>query len=66
LKPHVRIAESAEDACKDAEAIVICTEWDEFKELDWEKSKFGAVGIRDHAANVAVYANCPRPAFVFE
>ena len=41
MKPHVRIAESAEDACKDAEAIVICTEWDEFKELDWEKSEFG-------------------------
>lgn len=43
LKPHVRIAESAEDACKDAEAIVICTEWDEFKELDWEKSRSNSV-----------------------
>jgi UDPglucose 6-dehydrogenase len=50
IKPHVKVSESAEEACKDAEAIVICTEWDEFKELDWEK----------------IYANCPRPAFVFE
>lgn len=50
LKPHVRVMQTAEEACKDAEAIVICTEWDEFKELDWEK----------------IYANCPRPAFVFD
>lgn len=29
---------------------MVCTEWDEFKTLDWEK----------------IYANCPRPAFVFD
>jgi UDPglucose 6-dehydrogenase len=39
MKPHVKVSLSAEEACKDAEAIVICTEWDEFKELDWEKSE---------------------------
>jgi len=50
IKPHVKVSLSAEEACKDAEAIVICTEWDEFKTLDWEK----------------IYANCPRPAFVFD
>ncbi|TXT13016.1 hypothetical protein VHUM_01417 [Vanrija humicola] len=50
IKPHVTIQQSAEEACKGAEAIVICTEWDEFKTLDWEK----------------IYANCPRPAFVFD
>ncbi|RSH93112.1 UDP-glucose 6-dehydrogenase 1 [Saitozyma podzolica] len=50
IKPHVTICKSAEEACKNAEAIVICTEWDEFKTLDWEK----------------IYANCPRPAFVFD
>ncbi|ORY34590.1 UDP-glucose dehydrogenase [Naematelia encephala] len=50
IKPHVTICESAEEACKGAEAIVVCTEWDEFKTLDWEK----------------IYKNCPRPAFVFD
>ncbi|KAI9638729.1 UDP-glucose dehydrogenase [Dioszegia hungarica] len=50
IKPNVSIQKSAEDACKGAEAIVVCTEWDEFKTLDWEK----------------IYANCPRPAFVFD
>ncbi|KAK1923402.1 UDP-glucose dehydrogenase [Papiliotrema laurentii] len=50
IKPHLNVCKSAEDACKDAEAIVILTEWDEFKTLDWEK----------------IYANCPRPAFVFD
>ncbi|KAL1412603.1 UDP-glucose 6-dehydrogenase 5 [Vanrija albida] len=50
IKPHVSIQKSAEEACKGAEAIVVCTEWDEFKNLDWEK----------------IYENCPRPAFVFD
>ncbi|EIW71353.1 UDPglucose 6-dehydrogenase [Tremella mesenterica] len=50
IKPHMTICESALEACHNAEAIVICTEWDEFKTLDWAK----------------IYANCPRPAFVFD
>ncbi|WVR07908.1 hypothetical protein IAU60_004951 [Kwoniella sp. DSM 27419] len=50
IKEHVKICKSAEEACKDAEAIVVCTEWDEFKTLDWKK----------------LYAACPRPAFVFD
>ncbi|ODN87701.1 UDPglucose 6-dehydrogenase [Cryptococcus wingfieldii CBS 7118] len=50
IKPHVNIVKSVEEACAGAEAIVICTEWDEFKTLDWKK----------------IYANCPRPAFVFD
>ncbi|RSH80042.1 UDP-glucose 6-dehydrogenase 1 [Apiotrichum porosum] len=49
-KQHVSISKSAIEACKDAEAIVICTEWDEFKTLDWAK----------------IYEACPRPAFVFD
>lgn len=43
-------AQSAIDACKGAEAVVIATEWDEFKNLDWTE----------------VYKNMSRPAFVFE
>lgn len=42
VKPHVSIQKSAEEACKGAEAIVVCTEWDEFKTLDWEKSEFSS------------------------
>ena len=37
-------------ACKGAHAIAILTEWDEFKELDWQK----------------IYDNMMKPAFVFD
>jgi len=39
VKPHMTICKSAEEACANAEAIVINTEWDEFKNLDWQKSE---------------------------
>ncbi len=38
------------EAAKDAHAIAIITEWDEFKDLDWEK----------------IYDNMQKPAFVFD
>lgn len=47
---QVHIAASAEEACADAEAIVIITEWDEFRRLDWEK----------------IYENVKKPAFLFD
>lgn len=37
-------------ACKDAHAIAILTEWDEFKTYDWER----------------IYKNMKKPAFVFD
>ncbi|KAH9937805.1 UDP-glucose dehydrogenase [Epithele typhae] len=50
IKKQVTIVHSALDACKQKEAIVIATEWKEFKEIDWE----------------AVYAQMSKPAFVFD
>ncbi|KAF5325277.1 hypothetical protein D9619_009846 [Psilocybe cf. subviscida] len=50
IKKQVSISQSALEACKDAEAVVIATEWKEFKEIDWE----------------AVYAGMNKPAFVFD
>ncbi|KAL1717834.1 UDP-glucose/GDP-mannose dehydrogenase family, NAD binding domain-containing protein [Schizophyllum commune] len=50
IQKQVTICHSAMEACKDAEAIVIATEWKEFKEIDWE----------------AVYASMKKPAFVFD
>ncbi len=50
VKKQVTICDSALDACKEAEAIVIATEWKEFKEIDWE----------------IVYATMSKPAFVFD
>lgn len=47
---QITIAESAMEACIGAEGIVIATEWDEFKDLDWEK----------------IYASMHKPAFVFD
>jgi len=38
------------EACKDAHAIAVLTEWDQFKELDWER----------------IYQNMLKPAFVFD
>ncbi|KAF8895883.1 UDP-glucose/GDP-mannose dehydrogenase [Gymnopilus junonius] len=50
IKKQVTICKSAIEACKDAEAVVIATEWKEFKDIDWE----------------AVYASMNKPAFVFD
>ena len=38
------------DACKDSHAIAVLTEWDEFKDYDWQK----------------IYDNMLKPAFVFD
>jgi UDPglucose 6-dehydrogenase len=37
LYPTVRFVESAYDAAQGADALIIATEWPEFKNLDWEK-----------------------------
>ncbi|KAI5980562.1 UDP-glucose/GDP-mannose dehydrogenase family, NAD binding domain-containing protein [Pisolithus marmoratus] len=50
LQKQVHIASSALDCCKNAEAVVIATEWREFREIDWE----------------AVYRGMNKPAFVFD
>ena len=41
---------NAYDTCKDAHAIAILTEWDEFKDLDWQK----------------IYDTMLKPAFLFD
>jgi UDPglucose 6-dehydrogenase len=43
-------AEDAYQACADAHAIAVLTEWDEFKALDWRK----------------IYQQMAKPAFVFD
>ncbi len=35
--PHLKYAESAYDAADNAEALVIATEWDQFRHLDWDR-----------------------------
>jgi UDPglucose 6-dehydrogenase len=47
---YVQSFENPYDACKDAHAIAILTEWDEFKEYDWQK----------------IYDAMQKPAFVFD
>ncbi|MCK6607345.1 MAG: UDP-glucose 6-dehydrogenase [Flavobacterium sp.] len=46
----VQTVDNAYDACKDAHAIAVLTEWDEFKTYDWQK----------------IYDNMLKPAFVFD
>jgi len=46
----VSVAESAYDACSEAHALVVCTEWDEFQTLDYTK----------------IYSDMVKPAFVFD
>ena len=50
IKKQVTIVHSALEACKQKEAIVIATEWKEFKEIDWQ----------------VVYDQMTKPAFVFD
>lgn len=47
---HIVSFVSPYDACKNAHAIAILTEWDEFKEYDWKK----------------IYDSMLKPAFVFD
>ena len=37
ILPQIEYAKSAYDAAKDAEALLIATEWDEFRKLDWDR-----------------------------
>ncbi|KAH7101217.1 UDP-glucose/GDP-mannose dehydrogenase [Auriculariales sp. MPI-PUGE-AT-0066] len=50
IQKSVKILPSALEACKGAEAVIIATEWKEFKEIDWQK----------------VYDGMNKPAFVFD
>ena len=44
------VVDSAMEACEDAHAIAVMTEWDEFKELDWKR----------------IYDQMLKPAFLFD
>ena len=46
----VQVVTNAYDACNNAHAIAVLTEWDEFKTYDWQK----------------IYDNMLKPAFVFD
>jgi UDPglucose 6-dehydrogenase len=50
LRNHVLIANNAYDAAKDSHALVICTEWDEFKQLDYQ----------------LIYSTMKKPSFLFD
>lgn len=50
IEKHVTIAKDAYEATKGADAIVVCTEWDEFKKLDYKR----------------IYDNMHKPAFIFD
>ena len=47
---YVRVVSNPMEACENAHAIAVLTEWDEFKELNWKK----------------VYENMLKPAFLFD
>ena len=49
-KKYISIETNGYDACKNAHAIAVLTEWDEFKTYDWQK----------------IYANMLKPAFIFD
>jgi len=38
LLPQVRYHEDPYEALRDAEAAMVCTEWDVFRNLDWERA----------------------------
>ncbi|MDI1315668.1 UDP-glucose 6-dehydrogenase [Flavobacterium sp.] len=47
---HITSHENAYDACKNAHAVAVLTEWDEFNEYDWQK----------------IYDAMLKPAFIFD
>ena len=47
---HIETLDNAYETCKNSHAIAVLTEWDEFKELDWQK----------------IYDGMYKPAFVFD
>jgi len=49
-KEYIAVNKEVYEACDKAHAIAILTEWDEFKEYDWQK----------------IYDNMQKPAFVFD
>ena len=49
-KKLLNVAKSPYDACDDSHCIAILTEWDEFKDYDWER----------------IYESMKKPAFVFD
>jgi len=50
IQKQVNITASVEEACDKAEAVVIATEWAEFRQVNWEK----------------IYTKMSKPAFVFD
>ena len=50
INKGVSVFDDAYEACKNAHAIAVLTEWDEFKEYDWKK----------------IYENMQKPAFIFD
>ena len=50
MRNHVKIANEAYDAAKDSHALVVCTEWDEFKKLNYE----------------LIYSTMKKPSFIFD
>lgn len=48
--PRLTVAKSAYEACAGAHAVAIVTEWDEFKQLDYQR----------------IFEGMPKPAFVFD
>jgi len=50
IKKGITVYNDPYEVCKDAHAIAILTEWDEFAEYDWQK----------------IYDNMQKPAFVFD
>jgi UDPglucose 6-dehydrogenase len=49
-KELLAVAKDAYEACKDAHAVAVITEWDEFKTLDWQR----------------IYDSMMKPAFLFD
>ena len=50
VERHVFLHDDIYDACEGAHAVAVCTEWDEFAALDWQR----------------IYNKMLKPAYVFD
>jgi UDPglucose 6-dehydrogenase len=66
LLPSVTFCATAYDAAKDADAILIVTEWNEFKQLDWERlHRFMRRPVVVDGRNLYEQADMARRGFIY-
>ena len=63
---NVKVVRDPYAAAKDAHAVAVLTEWDEFKTIDYSKVRGQGVVCVPRSTSVQLYESMSKPAFVFD